>query len=63
MKKYQKTIKCPKCGTGNILTARELVSGEIRFNVDPTRIRCRNCGHNLRHIDLPYPFGNEELFE
>ena len=61
MKRWQKTVKCQRCNTGNLLTARALVSGNIVFNVDNiTRIRCWNCGESLQSRDLPYPFGIEE---
>lgn len=61
MKRWQKTIKCPKCSTANLLTARQEVTGNIKFNVDTSRIVCRNCKYDLRSIRLPYPFGvNEE---
>ena len=56
MKRWQKTISCTKCGTGNVLKARRLVSGNIKFNVDIGMICCRNCGYDLRSIPLPYPF-------
>ena len=57
MKRWQKTIVCPKCQTKNVLKARQLANGDIRFDVDPNVIRCWNCGNDLRDIPLPYPFG------
>ena len=59
MKRWQKTIVCPKCQTKNVLKARQLANSNIKFDVDPNVIRCWNCGNDLRDIPLPYPFGDE----
>jgi transcription elongation factor Elf1 len=57
-KRWQKTVRCPRCNTANVLKARELVSKNIVFNVDNiTRICCWNCGEALQSGSLPYPFG------
>ena len=60
MKRWQKTIVCPKCQTKNVLKARVLMNGNIKLSVDPAKIRCWSCGNDLREISLPYPFGDEE---
>lgn len=56
MRRWQKTVRCPRCNTANLLKARELVNGNINLSVDPAKIRCWSCGDDLRDIPLPYPF-------
>lgn len=56
MRRWRKTIVCPKCQSKNVLKARELANGNIRITVDIDKIRCWNCGNDLRDIPLPYPF-------
>jgi len=56
MRRWQKTVRCPKCNTANLLKARELANGNVRLNYDTDRLQCWNCGHDLRDIPLPYPF-------
>lgn len=60
MRRWQKTVVCPKCQTRNVLKARELTNGNIKFSADPKTIRCWSCGHDLRGVSLPHPFGNDE---
>lgn len=58
-KRYQQTIRCPKCNTANILKARvSPVTGITTFNVDPSMMRCWNCGGDLRQEPKRFPFGS-----
>ena len=60
MKRYQKTIRCPRCNSANVLKARENKKGNIKFNVDPTRLKCWNCGEKIYlPANIGFPFGSE----
>ena len=57
MKRYQKTIRCSRCNTANVLKARENKNGNIKFNVDPNRLKCWNCGGRIYlPSDIGYPW-------